>query len=386
MNAKRRDFVRAVHERVEMNTIRSFGGSSWLVALSVSLVVLSGCSVSVKRHTYTNEAQLIKIPVLDDLAAPEGKSLTALHYQVTEDNEVSLRRTLESSIGFLGCATTTIEEGSAKAGEEPYVGIRVTRVDAETPAARAGLWVDDVILEANGRPMSDPRRFSFLVRYHELEKPLKLRLSRAGEVLDFEVNLESTVAKTEDYELVRPKTTEDPHCGMVLGDLGGGLQKYFFEEGESGVIVLSITAGAPAFYSKARTGDIILGVGVEEKVRDSSELLGHFQRAANEGHELVLRVRRGEEELYAPMWPKKRVGREVSFSIPFVVSLKKRVTKTEFGMVLGSMLCGYERASYVDGSYHRQTRSWGALLNLIRYTGTPEKKTLRLLWLIKFNW
>jgi S1-C subfamily serine protease len=81
-------------------------------------------------------------------------------------------------------------------GVEPDVGVLVTKVEPDSPAAEAGIQVGDVIRKADEESIRTPRDLVRLVGGFPEDKELKIELSRKG--------------KEREYELVlrgRPRTS-----------------------------------------------------------------------------------------------------------------------------------------------------------------------------------
>lgn len=325
----------------------------------------------------------IKIPIRPEVPVPEGKQVEALYYQVSDDQEITLRRTLTSQVPFLGVQTAVVQEQGVD-GNEPFVGLRVTAVEPESAADLAGILTDDLILELNGVPVSHPGRLSHVIRVQPLDRPLLLELQRGSRTLSLEVMLGSEPLSTDDYEPIRIGTIRDQHAGFTFGTLDDRLRRYLVEPGESGVVVMSIMGGTPAFYSRVRVGDVL--VSPSGGFTDSAEAFANMlARAADSGSSIRVTARRGPKVMEDTFRPLRSLPGDVSFKLPLLCDWKKGAEYTDLDLVLG-ILFGYERHSSVLHSVHRQTRSWGAVLNLIHYRSAPERKTFRLLWLIKFSW
>src|SRR5580693_8214021 len=65
-----------------------------------------------------------------------------------------------ASLGYLGVGVLDLTDERVKALKlKDNSGVDVKRVDEDSPAAKAGLKIDDVVLEVNGRPISDHEQF-----------------------------------------------------------------------------------------------------------------------------------------------------------------------------------------------------------------------------------
>jgi serine protease DegQ len=109
----------------------------------------------------------------------------------------TLRRTVEALLshgevrrGYLGIATIPVALPAAvreSTGEE--VGLLVTRVDPESPAARAGIQLGDALLSFGGAVLQDPCELLGLLAGERIGDAVPMRLLRAGEVKDVTVTI-----------------------------------------------------------------------------------------------------------------------------------------------------------------------------------------------------
>ena len=70
-------------------------------------------------------------------------------------------------------------------------GCRLTEVDENSPASRAGLKVGDVVLKVNGRDIRVSAAFRRWVAEAEPGETLNLEIKRGDEVLSVQVKLEA---------------------------------------------------------------------------------------------------------------------------------------------------------------------------------------------------
>ena len=68
-------------------------------------------------------------------------------------------------------------------------GLLVSAVDAEGPAATAGLYVGDVLLAADGEPLAEPGVLQGRLPEAGIGSPLQLRVLRATTVHDIAVTV-----------------------------------------------------------------------------------------------------------------------------------------------------------------------------------------------------
>jgi S1-C subfamily serine protease len=92
--------------------------------------------------------------------------------------------------GYLGIATYPVPLPTAlrdATGEE--VALLVSRVEQESPAARAGILLGDAILSVGGEAMQDPGALLALLGEERIGDTVAVRVLRAGEVRDLAVTV-----------------------------------------------------------------------------------------------------------------------------------------------------------------------------------------------------
>lgn len=85
----------------------------------------------------------------------------------------------QKPVGYLGVGTED-HEGD---------GVKVTVVGEDTPAAKAGIKVEDIILEVAGKKIEDKAMFSGEIRTHQPGAKVKLKILRDEKEIEVEVEL-----------------------------------------------------------------------------------------------------------------------------------------------------------------------------------------------------
>lgn len=186
---------------------------------------------------------------------------------------------------YLGVDVAEIGAGQARALRLPEErGVELTRVREDSPAAKAGLKVGDVVLEFNGERVEGIEQFIRLVRETPVGRVVKLLISRGGS----SQTIQATIGKRpemkwhnadaeRDFERMRkeierarqmpfmiPDTPRahmfwrTPALGIEGESLEGQLAGYFGVE--SGVLVRSVLKGTAAEKAGLKAGDVILKV------------------------------------------------------------------------------------------------------------------------------
>jgi Do/DeqQ family serine protease len=167
-------------------------------------------------------------------------------------------------------------------------GAQIADVQANSPAAQAGLRVGDVVVALNGRPVRGPA-----------ELRARLSVVPVGESVDLLVHRgkeKPTLLKARIGELERGQVSG----GQAIGELAGAVVAPAERKGLPGrnraVLVASVEAGSPAFMHGLRAGDLIIGVN-QRRVSSVPELAKALQAKGR----VALNVIRGDIQLAIPV-------------------------------------------------------------------------------------
>jgi len=162
---------------------------------------------------------------------------------------------------FLGIVPVALTRAVAEGNDWDLAGgILVQSVTADSPAERAGLRADDVIVEFEGRPVSNAAQFRLLVAGTEVGKTVRVKVFRGGKYLELQV----TLSEMRD-ETVGPPAAQQPSLGWLglrVEDVASPSvrEKYGLSADESGVVITEIEAGSPAAEQGLRPGVMILEI------------------------------------------------------------------------------------------------------------------------------
>ncbi|HJP94078.1 MAG TPA: PDZ domain-containing protein [Pyrinomonadaceae bacterium] len=200
--------------------------------------------------------------------------------------------------GFLGVYAENIDrENMARYHMNQVRGVGVTEVVKDSPAEKAGLRKDDVILRLDGENITSVRKLNRIVSELAPDQSVRVAFSRAGA----EQEVSATIGKRNNSSMVgdllknRPKIWKwegDPKAFKFEGPLVDGdffknngdfafalgnsrrigvstmeltkqLADYFGITGGKGVLVTSVTDDGPAAKAGLRAGDVITAVDGE---------------------------------------------------------------------------------------------------------------------------
>lgn len=195
-----------------------------------------------------------------------------------------------SSSSFLGVGVSDIDAERTKAlNLKEEHGVEVTSVDADSPAAKAGVKVSDAVLEYNGQRVEGIDQFLRLVRETPVGRQVKLLISRNGATQTLTAttaarSVRDFVWSGDDFRFNLPPMPRiripdlprslmmwqsrtlgvetEPLSGSQLGDYFGA---------KDGVLVRSVIKGSAAEKAGLKAGDVITKIG-NQKVTSPKEI------------------------------------------------------------------------------------------------------------------
>ncbi len=159
--------------------------------------------------------------------------------------------------GFLGVVVQPVTPAIAKAfGLDQVRGALIADVSADTPAARAGLEVGDVVLALDGAPIEDSRDLQLKVAQTPPGSEIALEVAREGRRRTFVVTLDELPAEPEEAQ-----------AGEAAGEIPQGIsvetltpqiaRQLDLPTNVEGVVVSEVRPGSPWSEAGLRRGDVI---------------------------------------------------------------------------------------------------------------------------------
>jgi serine protease Do len=161
--------------------------------------------------------------------------------------------------GWLGLTIEPNREDLAKTlGMKEATGAVVTQVTEDSPAAKAGLRAEDVVVAADGRKIGDNSDLSQYIASRAPGNTVKLDVWSRGAEKQVAVVLGTFPDTTDDDQ-----ASEAPRgrLGMTLQDLNPRLADQFdLPAGTKGPVVVDVETGEPAEKAGLRPGDVVVSV------------------------------------------------------------------------------------------------------------------------------
>jgi serine protease Do len=203
-----------------------------------------------------------------------------------------LREHGKVSRGYMGLYAQDVDADMAEGlGLKEAAGVVVATVEKDSPAARAGVKVQDVILAINGKKVKSYDAFRNEVALLPPGSKARLDVIRDGKSIEVTVKLGERPAAAA---LQKEQSAEEPQqvLGLEVQDLTRDLADRFHYPLGEGVIVSAVTPGSPAADKGIRPGDLILSVNRQE-VASVDDFTAAVKQAGKRGKVLLL-VRRGD--------------------------------------------------------------------------------------------
>jgi serine protease Do len=156
--------------------------------------------------------------------------------------------------GFLGFAPQSLTTADkTRYGVE--AGALVMMVEDNSPAAKAGLMVEDVVTSYNGQLVKDAAELRDMVSRTAPGQTAKMIVRRDGN----DVTLDATIQEAPGAKVVEaPTAPSQGKLGIQIAELTPEAARQLgVKEDVKGVVVASIAPGSPAAEAGLRPGDVI---------------------------------------------------------------------------------------------------------------------------------
>jgi S1-C subfamily serine protease len=157
-------------------------------------------------------------------------------------------------------------------------GAVITKVTEDSPAAKAGMKENDVVLEFAGERVRSAAQLKRLIGETPPGRSIILKVSRDGQTRTVSLALEACrggLAAPQIYSFEMPEIPRirmpnfsfefgAPRLGVLADELTAQLAEYFGVKQGKGVLVREVESGTPADKAGLKAGDCIMRVGSKE--------------------------------------------------------------------------------------------------------------------------
>ena len=197
--------------------------------------------------------------------------------------------------GWIGVQIQTLSPAIADAlALKSTDGALVAQVEPNSPAAKAGVEIGDVINIVNGEAVKDSRELARRIAAMAPGTVTKFGVLRAGQEKTVTVTLGKLPRTSAEARGEEVKPREAPVLGLTLAPASA-----LVGAGSPGVVITEIDPNGHAAESGLQTGDIILDVG-RRGVNTPAEVRKFVDEARGQSKKSVLlRVMRGDMVVFA---------------------------------------------------------------------------------------
>lgn len=208
------------------------------------------------------------IGINQSIASPSGGSAgVGFAIPINLARNVMDRLTTDGKVtrGFLGVQPQEVDDNLAKAFKLPNSeGALVAEVSTNTPAEKAGLKIGDVIIEVDGKKITDPRHLRLTVSQIPPKTKVNVKAIRDGKEKNFNVTLgvlPGDQAGSSREEDPVSETKVEQLEGVGVSDLDSrARQQLGIPPHINGALVTEVDPDSKAAESGLREGDVILEI------------------------------------------------------------------------------------------------------------------------------
>lgn len=254
-------------------------------------------------------------------------------------DKIEVLTALSDGGSWLGVETREVTADTAKELKLPAErGVLLSEIVPDSPAAKAGLKANDVVIEVNGQRIEGMAQFRRMIREIPPGRTLQLTVWRDGKAQTISVALGKAEERrhawakafpSRDFVFRMPEMPKmewgggaifiaRPKLGIDAEDLDGQLGSYFGAPDGEGVLVRGVNAGSPAEKAGLKAGDVIIKLDGErirtvgdlrEKLAEKREKKTASLGVLRNRSEISLNI---EIEQPKPLKPKKLAGHKTN--------------------------------------------------------------------------
>jgi serine protease Do len=186
----------------------------------------------------------------------------AIPTQIVRPTVEALIRDGKVHHGYMGIGISDVTPENAKFFHiDNNEGAIITQVEPDSPAAKAGLKVGDVITEFDGQKVSDASQLQIEVGQKDPGSSIKLEVLRDGRNVNVPVTLEEMGSRDHKGKESASNSNGKPRWGLGLTDMTPELREQLQASSDvHGAIVEQVQPGSAADNAGLQRGDVIVEV------------------------------------------------------------------------------------------------------------------------------
>ncbi len=225
----------------------------------------------------------------------EGQGIGfAIPINMAKEISAQLRDKGHVTRGWLGVYIQGVTPELAKSfGLKDNKGALVAQVGPNSPAEKAGIAPGDVILEFDGKTVSDSKDLPRIVAETTVGKTVTVKVWREGKVLDLSLKVGELTEKAE--RATAPSSHKS--LGLSVQDLTPEIARGIGLKESTGVVVTQVEPESPAAEAGLQSGDVIREVN-RNPVKNDEDFVRKLEKAKGRDTVLLL-IQRGDHKLFA---------------------------------------------------------------------------------------
>jgi serine protease Do len=212
----------------------------------------------------------------------------AIPAQIVKPTVDSLIKRGKVNHGYIGIGISDVTPDEARFFHvDNASGAVITQVEPNSPGAKAGLKVGDVITELNGKTVSDAGALQVEVGEQQPGTTLHLKAMRDGNSVNVPVTLEA-MGKGDNNNQSADAGHGKPRWGLGLEDLTPDVRQQL-QAGEDvhGAVIQQVTPGGPADNAGLQQGEVITEVN-RQPVHSAADVQKALSSVPKDSDALVL--------------------------------------------------------------------------------------------------
>jgi serine protease Do len=197
--------------------------------------------------------------------------------------------------GWLGVSIQEVTPALAKSFDlKEKKGALVAQVISGSPAEKAGIEQGDVIVEFDGKEVTDSKDLPRIVASTPIGKAVTIKLLRNGKALDRQVKVGEMEEKVE-----AAKAPSHKSLGITVQNLTPEIARGLGLKKDTGVVVARVEPGSPAADAGIQTGDMVQEVN-RKPVKNVEDFVQKVEKVKGQDNVLLL-IQRGQNNLFAAL-------------------------------------------------------------------------------------
>ncbi|MFH0839230.1 MAG: DegQ family serine endoprotease [Candidatus Omnitrophota bacterium] len=183
-------------------------------------------------------------------------------------------------------------------GIKEQEGVLINQIYEDSPAAKAGLKIGDVIQQVDGIKVKDSQSLVKEILKKRIGKKIRLGIVKGGKFIEVNVEAQKMPDKISGLKEETEETKEDavPVLGLEVEELTPEFAGRLGIEYEKGVIVVGVEQGSPAQQAGMIKGDIIKEINHGEI--SSIEDYNNAMSKSNAKEGLLLLIKRNNQSFF----------------------------------------------------------------------------------------